>query len=342
MSVGFGFSVGDFLAALNLVGTIIDALREASESGAAYRELLTELFALETALLHVKRLDLDDGQRTENMKIALRQTAAQCQRTIDQFWNKIQKYQPHLRNGGTGSRIKDSWVKIKWAVCKKEDIERFKADLRGHTGAIEVLLLAVQMEATTMQSRKQIEGQKTLAGKIQESSSQWLSKLSIITDGVNQSVQQGKALLDATAKIVQTNLRVFQMIFDIHQYILQVPSQVNRQQPVYMIDAFGRESPFHLEFVRSAEAFIAILKVNFKSNGSQKIERGEFVIEDDGTKRDVDLSRDWGNCFFPGQRVSMSMIFKRVKMTTCPGCGTESGSAPEQEVTWYVHAFNSS
>ncbi|EAQ84488.1 hypothetical protein CHGG_08502 [Chaetomium globosum CBS 148.51] len=339
MSVGFGFSVGDFLAALHLVGTVIDALREASDSGAAYRELLTELFALETALLHVKRLDLDDGQRTE--KIALRQAAAHCQRTIDKFWDKIQKYQPHLQEGGTGSRIKDSWIKIKWAVCKKDDVEQFKADLRGHTGSIQVLLLAVQMEATTMQSRRQNERQNTLAGRIQESSVQWLSKLSVITDGVNHSVQQGKALLDATAKIIQTNLRVFQMIFDIHQYILQVPSQINRQQPVYMIDAFGKESPFHLEFVRSAEAFMAILKVNFKSNGSQKIERGEFVIEDDGTKRDVDLTSDWGTCFFPGQRVSMSMVFKSLKnatTSTCPSCGTESGSAPDREVVWYVQA----
>jgi hypothetical protein len=341
MSVGFGFSVGDFLAALRLVGTVIDALREASESGAAYRELLDELFALETALLHVKRLDLDDGQRTQ--KIALRQAAAQCQRTIDKFWEKIQKYQPHLQNGGTGSRIKDSWVKIKWAVCKKDDMERFKADLRGHTGAIEVLLLAIQMEATTMQTRRQNEGQKTLAGKIQEFSSQWLGRLPAITDGVNQSVQQGKALLDATAKMVQTNLRVFQMIFDIHQYILRVPSQVNRQQPVYMIDAFGRESPFHLEFIRSAEALIAILKVNFKStrSGPRMIERGEFVIEDDGTKRDIDLADDWETCFYPGQRVSMSMVFMRIRDRAtstcfCPGCGTDSASAADRDVIWYV------
>jgi hypothetical protein len=334
MSVGFGFSVGDFLAALKLVGTVIDALREASESGDSYRELLHELLALETALLHVKRLDLDDGQRTE--KMALRQAAAQCQRTIDKFWDKIRKYQPHLRDGGTGSRLKDSWVKIKWAVCK-DDMERFKADLRGHTGAIEVLLLAVHMEATTMQTRRQNEAQKTLAGRIQESSLQWLGRLSAITDGVNQSVQQGKVLLDATAKMVQTNLRVFQMIFDIHQYILRVPSQVDRQQPVYMIDALGKESPFHLEFVRSAEALLAILKVNFKSTslGPRMIERGEFVIEDDGAKRDIDLARDWETCFFPGQRVSMSMVITRLgegTKTTCPSCGTESGSAADQKV----------
>lgn len=339
MSVGFGFSVGDFLAALKLVGTVIDALREASGSCAVYRELLHELLTLETALLQVKRLDLDNGQRTE--KIALRQAAVQCQHTIDEFWNKIRNYQPHLRDGGTGSRIKDSWVKIKWAVCKKDDLEKFKADLRGHTGAIEVLLLVVQMEATTMQARRQDEGQKTLAGKIQEFSSQWLGRVSAISDGVNQSVQQGKALLEATTKIVQTNLRLFQMIFDVHQFILRVPSQVNRQQPVYMIDAFGKESPFHVEFVRSAEALIAILKVNFKStrSGLRMIEHGEFVIEDDATKRDIDLASDWETCFFPGQRVSMSMVFTRsteLPTPTCPGCGSESKSASGQEVLWYV------
>lgn len=29
--------------------------------------------------------------------------------------------------------------------------------------------------------------------------------------------------------------------------------QVERQQPVYFLDALGRVTPFHLEFIRSAE-----------------------------------------------------------------------------------------
>jgi len=32
-----------------------------------------------------------------------------------------------------------------------------------------------------------------------------------------------------------------------------IPAQINRQQPVYMIDAFGKATPFHLEFIQSAE-----------------------------------------------------------------------------------------
>jgi hypothetical protein len=54
MSVGFGFSVGDFIAAIELVGTVIDALRSSGSAATEYRELVGQLLSLETALLQVK------------------------------------------------------------------------------------------------------------------------------------------------------------------------------------------------------------------------------------------------------------------------------------------------
>jgi hypothetical protein len=131
MSVGFGFSAGDFIAALELVATVIDALRESGDASLEYREIVRQLYSLETA------------QNAE--LVALQQAAAQCQRTIDNFWKKVQNYQPHLRAGGSGSRVKDGWMKIKWAVCKKEDVAKFKADLVGHTESIQLLLSAMKM-----------------------------------------------------------------------------------------------------------------------------------------------------------------------------------------------------
>jgi len=35
--------------------------------------------------------------------------------------------------------------------------------------------------------------------------------------------------------------------------ITSIPGQIERQQPVFFVDALGKYSPFHLEFVRSAE-----------------------------------------------------------------------------------------
>jgi hypothetical protein len=145
MAVGFGFSVGDFIAALELVGTVIDALRDSGSASAEYRELLRVLYSLETGLMQVKRLEIEESQRAQ--LIALQQAAAQCQRTIDDFWNKIKKYQPHLGSGSECSnfRMKTAWTKVKWAVCKRDDVAKFKADLIGHTESIQMLLGAIQV-----------------------------------------------------------------------------------------------------------------------------------------------------------------------------------------------------
>jgi histidinol dehydrogenase len=143
MSVGFGFSAGDFISALELVTTVVNALRESGESSTEYQALIKQLYTLESALIRVKQLELDDAQHAE--VVALRQAAAQCQNTIDAFLEKIKSYQPSLRAGGSGSRVKDSWRKIKWALCKKEDVVRFKADLMAHTESIDILLIAIHL-----------------------------------------------------------------------------------------------------------------------------------------------------------------------------------------------------
>jgi hypothetical protein len=41
MPVSFGFSVGDFIAVIELVGTVVDALRSSGNAGAEYRELVS-------------------------------------------------------------------------------------------------------------------------------------------------------------------------------------------------------------------------------------------------------------------------------------------------------------
>lgn len=143
MSAGFGFSAGDFVAALKLVSTITSALRASSSSSAEFQSLISQLETLRTILQRVQELEIDDEYHVE--VVALRQAAAQCWRTIEGFWEKVKKYQPSLAHGGSGDMMKDGWRKVKWAVCKKEDLVRFKADLMGHAESIELLLTIVQM-----------------------------------------------------------------------------------------------------------------------------------------------------------------------------------------------------
>lgn len=42
---------------------------------------------------------------------------------------------------------------------------------------------------------------------------------------------------------------MFQVVLDIQRFITRIPGQIDRQQPVYFIDALGKSCSFDLEFV---------------------------------------------------------------------------------------------
>ncbi|OBT73749.1 hypothetical protein VF21_07171 [Pseudogymnoascus sp. 05NY08] len=307
MATALGLIGGDFTAAVELVTTVVNALGENSEA----------------------RLHTGDLQHRE--LVGLRQAAAQCQQTIDSFWQKIQKYQPHLQSNGSGLRLKDEWMKIKWATCKKDDVAKFKAALIGHTESIHMLLATVQIEDAHAAKERQELHNRTLATKLQA----WYTEGS---QRLSTSISQGKQLLHIAAKILRKNLEIFQIVVAIQTMVANLPSQIDRQQPVYLIDALGRHSPFHLEFIKSTEALIAVMKVNFKALGEQavrKIKRGRFVIQDSATKRDIDLAAHWDSCFYPGQRVEMSIIFTSFIQNSyrrCPRCEKECNHSVNSDI----------
>jgi hypothetical protein len=165
MSVGFGFSIGDFIAGIQLVRDVIASLRSTAGSASEYQNLIYELFGLERALLEVKALKLDDCQPAQLND--LKCVAIECQESIDRFLLEIRKYQPSLNAQGSGSRVRDGLRKIQWALCKKGDVELFKAEVMRHTASINLLLATAQMYAYTVQ---QIQKSSTILKIKQESS----------------------------------------------------------------------------------------------------------------------------------------------------------------------------
>ncbi|MCJ1398875.1 hypothetical protein MMC11_002076 [Xylographa trunciseda] len=87
MSIGFGFSAGDFIAGLTLVNDIIAALKESTGAGVDFRLLVEELEVLKSALEQVQGVQLDQSLQKE--RFALEQAASLCQRTITDFWQHI-------------------------------------------------------------------------------------------------------------------------------------------------------------------------------------------------------------------------------------------------------------
>lgn len=336
MSAGFGFSVGDFIAALKIVSDVIDALRDSGDSSNQCRSLIRQLFDLETALLHVRRLELDDSQADQAN--ALRRSALQCRVTIDEFMTKIRKYQPHLLHSGSlsGSTMKQAWYKVKWALCRQEDLEKFKADLTGHTQAINVLMNAIQLQNMTVQSRTQSEQHLSLKGLIQDCFSRTMRQLSAISDAMMTSISHSKQLLQITAQTAQTDCKIFGVVLDIQNHVKStIAPQILRSQPVYFVDAFGTEAPFFLEFIQSREAFLSVLQCNMTGNemAFERIKRGEFAISDVATQHDINLFRPWHMCFRPGQKVDMSMILDEVveSTSTCPSCKYDCAGSIDQD-----------
>jgi hypothetical protein len=87
------------------------------------------------------------------------------------------------------------------------------------------------------------------------------------------------------------------------------------------------------------QALIAVLKINFKKleGAVEKIENREFAIQDSNTKYDIDLITDWDMCFFPGQRVEMSIYFDECMNHThsgCPKCYEDCSCAFKSDVEW--------
>lgn len=54
---------------------------------------------------------------------------------------------------------------------------------------------------------------------------------------------------------------MFNIVYRLEQLFRSIPPEVERQQPIHLIDAFGRHCPFYLEFVRSSEVnFFIVLR----------------------------------------------------------------------------------
>ena len=117
----FGFSVGDFLAAIDLLKDLAQALSETNGAKTKYQSLISQLYTLERALIAVKTLDSSQAEYD-----ALQHAVGECQLCIAKFLKKVEKYQS--LTAGTTS-FKDQIRKVKWGVYHEKDIKDFKESL---------------------------------------------------------------------------------------------------------------------------------------------------------------------------------------------------------------------
>ncbi|KAL8949494.1 MAG: hypothetical protein Q9222_004403 [Ikaeria aurantiellina] len=346
MSAGFGFSVGDIVAGLKLIKQSIEALQDTKGSSADYQALKQEIDGLKDALVAIEDLKLDERfWANSKQNLAIQAAISRCWDCIDTFLSTTSKYERWLQpRTNSGLSWKANLKKIQWALSKKDDVNRFRSQLERHSSSINMLLVTLQVNRSLEQSAQQNQHYQVSSDSYNESLALRKDLDRTATILVGLSLEQRRffqSLLESNRQLVQCNERMSHELQEIRaavQVQSNLPPQVVLSKPVTLLDACGKVSAFHLDFIDCPEALIAVLRIRFQQHGVDErglkmLEDSDFVLQDHRGK--LDLSKPWSQVLKPSQKVDMSMIFHRdLPPSVCPACATEDESGSEESVEW--------
>ena len=136
--MSFGFSVGDFLVVGNLIAEVISSLKHTGGAAYRYQHLILELEGLRTALLEIENLDGPDELQPTIQ--AIRSVALNCRFPLQEFQKSARKYDESLGSGNTRGKVKDTQMKITWALGKKDDVNELRMKVNAYVGSISMLM----------------------------------------------------------------------------------------------------------------------------------------------------------------------------------------------------------
>ena len=144
--VGFGISVGDFIAGINTLIAIVHSLSDTHGAQADYKELGSELQSLNSALDGVKALSPDPTQAIDFSTLIA--AVEKCRACVERFLQQNRKFKSLENTPGKKwslATLKKRGRGVQWAIWKKDDVQRFRDQIQYHTGAIGMLLGTLQV-----------------------------------------------------------------------------------------------------------------------------------------------------------------------------------------------------
>jgi hypothetical protein len=112
--MSFGYSVGDFIAAISLILEVSLTLREVGGSADEYPHVNVELLSFKTAL--EQAATLEPIEYLEEISNAIKKAAATCQEPLHEF---LRHYDASLGKGHSAGVMNDVAFKVRWRVTKK-------------------------------------------------------------------------------------------------------------------------------------------------------------------------------------------------------------------------------
>lgn len=144
--VVFSFgSFGDIVTLLGLTKRCCQALCESTGASRDYQDLVSELSSFASLLEYIQAI-FDSANSNRSMNIAqvrkeLELTLKEAKKTLQGFNAAILSYKASLgARGGTGSRVRDSWRKIGWALFKASEVGDMRKKLADYQEKLSLLL----------------------------------------------------------------------------------------------------------------------------------------------------------------------------------------------------------
>lgn len=142
-AVPFGFSFGDFVAAIEVIHKVAQALKRSSGARSHFHQTVADLESFETVLRSVEALSPTTS--SPDAIGAIRLCAFKCHPPLNHFLQRIRFYEQHMgRPSGSKTQIvksvTGSFWKAKWTIKVEQEVAKLKADIGPLLEAISVLL----------------------------------------------------------------------------------------------------------------------------------------------------------------------------------------------------------
>ncbi|KAH7066890.1 hypothetical protein BKA63DRAFT_130333 [Paraphoma chrysanthemicola] len=205
MVPAFGFSVGDFVAAANLIHKVSTALKDKSGAANEYQQILIELESLARTLKHLEALQPTESNAAHVN--AIRGMALTCRWPLQDFLEKIRKFERTMGVFATGvNPAKAFGRKARWAVFMTDEVARLRTAIGAKVLSINLLLAMHTSESLSRVEAQQQKSHATLLASVLDLRSQATS--------TNATLQSTQTAINNIAKTQKRNQEVTKQYMD--------------------------------------------------------------------------------------------------------------------------------
>ena len=142
--MSFGFSVGDFVTATQMVYKLFKALSDSTGSSIEYQQVIFELDCTHRVFLQLQDLCATNHMSQANIN-GIGLIVSSSIRLIEPFLQRVEKYRTSLSARRTANQAVVVWRKIGWSIYKPAELITLKDGLRSNqTNLVLLVITATQ------------------------------------------------------------------------------------------------------------------------------------------------------------------------------------------------------